>query len=146
MFGGGSGRTTRTSRGLISASRPTVTGVNAAIFEEDSLPLRESSTILRLDVKGVTKLSDEYKLYLFSPEVVIPPGKSERLNDDLTMEHRKHLLEKHGSRIPGSPKPHSRRKLSQRKLGFHFFLRGYWVWNWNWKYDDVTHLYFSKLF
>jgi hypothetical protein len=54
--------------------------------------------------------------YLFSPEVVIPPGKSERLNDDLTMEHSKHLLDEHGSRFPGSPKAHSREKISQRKL------------------------------
>ena len=120
--GGGSGRATCTSPGLISASRPTVTRVNTTIFEEDPLPLRESSTVLRLNVKEVTKLSDQYKLYLFSPEVVIPNGKSERLNDDLTMEHRKHSLEQHGSTIPGSPKPHSHRKSSQRKLEVHFFL------------------------
>ena len=69
-------------------------------------------------MKEVTKSSDE--LYLLSPEVVIPRGKSERLNDDLTREHSKHLLEEHGSRFPGSPKPHSREKSSQRLLGVPF--------------------------
>ena len=65
-------------------------------------------------MKELTQSSDE--LYLFSLEVVIPPGKSERLNDDLTMEHRKHLLEEHGSRSPVSPKRHSRETTSQRLL------------------------------
>ena len=93
-----------------------MTFVNAAIFEDDFLPLRLSSTDLRLNVKGVTKSSDEYKLYLLSPVVLIPSGKLERLYDDLIMEHSKHLLEEHGSRSPGSPKPHSREKTSQRLL------------------------------
>ena len=98
------------------------TCVNAAI-----LPLRENLTVLRLDVKEVTRSSDEYKLYLFSPQVVIPPGKTERLNDDLKMEHSKHLLEEHGSRFPGSPKPHSREKTSQRKLEVLFLCNiSYW--------------------
>ena len=76
--------------------------------------------VLRLNVKEVTKSNGEYKLYLFSLEVVIPFGKLERLNDDLMMEHSKHLLEEHGSRSPGSPKPHSRDKTSQRLLGVLF--------------------------
>ena len=38
----------------------------------------ENLTVWRLAVKEVTGLSDEYKLNLFSPKVVIPPGKSER--------------------------------------------------------------------
>ena len=77
---------------------------------------------MKLNVKELTKQSDEYKFYLFSPEVMIPPGKSERLNDDLTMEHSKHLLEEQGSRFFGSPKAHSREKRSQRKTEAHFFL------------------------
>jgi hypothetical protein len=56
--------------------------------------------------------------------VVIPLGKSDRLNDDLKMEHSKHLLEEHGSTFPGSPKEHSREKTSQRKLGA-LFLRNW---------------------
>ena len=65
-------------------------------------------------MKEVTKSSDEYKLYLFSRDVVITLGKSDRLNGDLMMEHSKHLLEEHGSMFPGSPKEHSREKTSQR--------------------------------
>ena len=87
-----------------------MTFINTAIFEDGN-----SSTALRLDVKKVTTTSDEYKLYLFSPEVLIPLGKSDRLNDDLTMEHSKHFLEEHGSTFPGSPKAHSREKRSHLK-------------------------------
>ena len=93
-------------------------------------------------MKEVTKSSDEYKLYLFNPDVVIPSGKLDRLNDDLTMEHSKHLLEKHGSRSPGSPKPHSREKTSQRSLTVPFLrniceptfvlhVTRLSSWNWN---------------
>ena len=66
------------------------------------------------------------KLYLLSPEVLIPPGKSDRLNDVLKMEHSKHLLEEHGSRSPGSPKPHSRVKTSQRFFGVLFLCNIPW--------------------
>ena len=66
--------------------------------------------------KKETKSIDEYKnFYLFSPVVVIPPGKLERLNVDSKIEHSKHLLEEHGLTFPGSPKPHSREKTSQRR-------------------------------
>ena len=66
------------------------------------------------------------KLYLSSPEVLIPPGKSDRLNDVLRMEHSKHLLEEHGSRSPGSPNPHSREKISQRSFGVLFLCNIPW--------------------
>ena len=96
------------------------------------------------------------KLYLFSPEVVIPLGKSERLNDDLTMEQSKHLLDEHGSRFPGSPKAHSRVKTSQRwiktfrepifVLHVTMLLPVGLELELELKNEDVTRLYFMKLF
>ena len=85
---------------------------------------------------------------------MIPAGKSKQLNEDLMMEHSKHVLEEHGSTSPGSPKPHSREITSQRFLSLPFLcnmpfvpifaldnMTLYWVWN---RRDgDDTHRYFS---